>query len=201
MKKQKERGLSDKTRRSASLTDNGLARHSPRVASLNDSRASPLNDRTAKFFLGVSNPDRTRHLYDLLGEKLAHAGIRLHAGKTRTWNKASERPPNIDDLGDEVWNPEGDQDLGHPGGLRLVCVACNGSPFGGGEPPLEGSVIRSRHPVCMADSPSMRGPQVSSLLENSAPPRQSVQHADRQTPLHGKQVTQVAIIHTTKKVL
>ena len=28
---------------------------------------------------------------------MAHAGIWLHAGKTRTWNKASERPPNIDD--------------------------------------------------------------------------------------------------------
>ena len=55
----------------------------------------------------VSNPDRTRPLYDLLGEKLAHAGIRLHAGKTRMWNKASERPPNIDDQkGSRYWGPQ-----------------------------------------------------------------------------------------------
>ena len=55
----------------------------------------------------VSNPDRTRPLYDLLGEKLAHAGIRLHAGKTRMWNKASERPPNIDNQkGSRYWGPQ-----------------------------------------------------------------------------------------------
>ena len=59
----------------------------------------------------VSNPDRTRVLYDLLG--------RLHAGKTRTWNKASECPPNIDDLGDEIWNPEGIKILGTPVGSDL----------------------------------------------------------------------------------
>ena len=75
----------------------------------------------------VSNPDRTRPLYDLLGEKLAHAGIRLHAGKTRMWNKASERPPNIDDLGDEVWNPEGIKVLGTPVGSDAFVLRATAS--------------------------------------------------------------------------
>ena len=46
--------------------------------------------------LVVSNPGRTRALFDLLGEKLAHVGIRLPARKTRMWNKSSARPPNMD---------------------------------------------------------------------------------------------------------
>ena len=37
------------------------------------------------------NPNRTRLLFDLLRAKLAHAGKRLHAGKTMTWNKRGSR--------------------------------------------------------------------------------------------------------------
>ena len=53
-------------------------------------------------------PNRTRTAYDSLGEKLhAHAGIQLHTGKTRVWNRASVCPEGMAELGPEVWNPEG----------------------------------------------------------------------------------------------
>ena len=39
----------------------------------------------------VSLPERTRTIFNLAAEKLgAGAGIELHAGKTRVWNKAGE---------------------------------------------------------------------------------------------------------------
>ena len=67
----------------------------------------------------VSPPGRTRPMYNVLDEKLeAGAGIRLHAGKTRVWNRASMCPPNVVDLGAEVWNPEGIKILGTPVGSR-----------------------------------------------------------------------------------
>ena len=58
-------------------------------------------------------PNRTRTAYDSLGEKLqAHAGIELHTGKTRVWNRASVCPEGMVELGPEVWNPEGVKVLG-----------------------------------------------------------------------------------------
>ena len=67
----------------------------------------------------VSPPGRTRPMYNVLDEKLeAGAGIRLHAGKTRVWNSASMCPPNVVDLGAEVWNPEGIKIIGTPVGSR-----------------------------------------------------------------------------------
>ena len=44
------------------------------------------------------------------------AGIRLHSGKTRVWNKAGIHPRDIDDLGPEVWCKEGVKILGTPVG-------------------------------------------------------------------------------------
>ena len=44
------------------------------------------------------------------------AGIRLHEGKTRVWNKAGECPEEIAELGPEVWSPEGVKILGTPVG-------------------------------------------------------------------------------------
>ena len=53
----------------------------------------------------------------MLAEQLwGVAGIRLHGGKTRVWNRASECPPGMDDLGNEVWNAEGIKVLGTPVG-------------------------------------------------------------------------------------
>ena len=64
-------------------------------------------------------PNRTRTVYDSLGEKLfTQAGIRLHSGKTRVWNRASVCPEGMAELGPEVWNPESVKVLGTPVGSR-----------------------------------------------------------------------------------
>ena len=58
-------------------------------------------------------------MYNGLDEKMeAGAGIRLHVGKTRVWNRASVCPLDVVDLGAEVWNPEGVKILGVPVGSR-----------------------------------------------------------------------------------
>ena len=44
------------------------------------------------------------------------AGIRLHSGKTRVWNKAGVHPHHIDDLGPDVWCKDGVRILGTPVG-------------------------------------------------------------------------------------
>ena len=65
----------------------------------------------------VVEPDRVRTVYDLLAVALLDvAGIRLNEGKTRTWNRAGLRPPLMEDLGDNVWSPEGVKVLGTPVG-------------------------------------------------------------------------------------
>ena len=89
----------------------------------------------------VSNPDRTRPLYDLLGEKLAHAGIRLHAGKTRMWNKAARPTSTIWETrfgtqkGSRYWGPQWVQTCScceqrHPVWRRRADCGrpCHGSP-------------------------------------------------------------------------
>ena len=65
----------------------------------------------------VTSPGGSRAVYNLLAEQLwAVAGVRLHTGKIRVWNRAAERLPDMDDLGNEVWNPEGIKILGTPVG-------------------------------------------------------------------------------------
>ena len=64
----------------------------------------------------LSSPDRTHDLCELLGVKLASAGIRLHTGKMRCWNRSGVPPPNMADLGPDVWSPQGVKILGTPVG-------------------------------------------------------------------------------------
>ena len=53
----------------------------------------------------------------MLGTALQEqAGIRLHSGKTRVWNKAGIHPRDIDDLGPDVWCKDGVKILGTPVG-------------------------------------------------------------------------------------
>ena len=53
----------------------------------------------------VSSPERTRHLYNLVAEKLWFvAGLQLHTGKTLCWNQIGMCPPDMVDLGPEVWS-------------------------------------------------------------------------------------------------
>ena len=61
----------------------------------------------------IAEPERVRPIYDLLAAALGEvASIQLHAGKTRTWNRAGTPPPNMADLGDQVWDPSGVMVLG-----------------------------------------------------------------------------------------
>ena len=63
----------------------------------------------------VSEPDRTRSGYNTLGDELStRAGIHLHAGKTRVWNREGVCPPGVEELGPEVWSPRGVKILGTP---------------------------------------------------------------------------------------
>ena len=63
----------------------------------------------------VSSPERTRHLYNLVEEKSwSVAGIQLHTEKTRCWNQSGRCPPDMVDLGPEVWSPQGVKVLGTP---------------------------------------------------------------------------------------
>ena len=56
----------------------------------------------------VSLPERTRAIFNLVAEKLGEgAGVELHAGKTRVWNRAGDCPPDMEELGPEVWNAAG----------------------------------------------------------------------------------------------
>ena len=76
----------------------------------------------------LCSPERVRPIYNLLAEAFRrHAGIELHAGKTKVWNKAGIEPPNIADLGrqpgprgaeQKAWSPEGIVILGAPIGSR-----------------------------------------------------------------------------------
>ena len=63
----------------------------------------------------VSPPDRTREAYNILQEQLlVGAGIRLHIGKTRAWNRGGTQPADLEELGEEVWSPSGIKILGTP---------------------------------------------------------------------------------------
>ena len=63
----------------------------------------------------ICQPHRVRHIYDLLATMLAqHAGIQLHQGKTRVWNRGGSCPPGLTDLGPDVWSPAGIKVLGTP---------------------------------------------------------------------------------------
>ena len=63
----------------------------------------------------VCKPERTRAVYDTLRRCLAEkTGIQLHEGKTRIWNRGGHLPPQLSDLGDDVWCPDGVKVLGVP---------------------------------------------------------------------------------------
>ena len=65
----------------------------------------------------LCSPERTRTMYNALEERLFfRAGIRLHTGKTRTWNRAGVVPEGMPELGEDVWNPLGIVVLGTPVG-------------------------------------------------------------------------------------
>ena len=61
----------------------------------------------------VSPPNRTQDGCNILEKQLwTRAGIQLHTGKTRVWNREGTCPPGIEELGDEVWSPSSIKILG-----------------------------------------------------------------------------------------
>ena len=70
----------------------------------------------------VSEPARTQTSYeDLAHELLTKAGIQLHLGKTRVWNRNGVIPDGVAAMGAEVWSPEGIVVLGTPTGSDNFC--------------------------------------------------------------------------------
>ena len=74
----------------------------------------------------MAKPDRIRTIYDLLSVKLSTmAGIQVHTGKTRTWNKAGVCLARMAELGPSVWSHEGIKILGTPvGSAEFVQRLC-----------------------------------------------------------------------------
>ena len=110
----------------------------------------------------LTKPERTRHVYDLLAHNLfQYAGIRLHAGKTRTWNRAGEIPERTEEFGEDVWSPVGVKILGTPvGSLDLLDRGAIGRKNRncGGQSPV--SQICNAHGSCCFNAPG-RGATIS----------------------------------------
>ena len=67
----------------------------------------------------IASPARTRTIYNLVQDRLhTMAGIQLHQGKTRVWNREGTCPADLEDLGEEVWSPRGVKILGTPIGSQ-----------------------------------------------------------------------------------
>ena len=60
--------------------------------------------------------DQNRTICNMLANKVETGAGISHTGKTRVKNRASTCPPDIQDLWDEVWNPEGIEILETPVG-------------------------------------------------------------------------------------
>ena len=68
----------------------------------------------------LCKPALVEPLYKVLEETMMRiAGIRLHQGKTRAWNKAGVVPDDIMNVGAETWQPEGITVLGTPLGSEV----------------------------------------------------------------------------------
>ena len=75
----------------------------------------------------VVPPHRVRPVYDVLAHTLhSQARIQLNRGKTRVWNAAGIEPPNVQELGEDVW--VGNQHL--PDTSQGITVL--GAPIGSG---------------------------------------------------------------------
>ena len=69
-------------------------------------------------------PHRVVPLFKVLRESLDRvAGIRLHEGKTKVWNRSGTAPEDVEELGEEAWQPEGLKVLGTPIGSPQFTAA------------------------------------------------------------------------------
>ena len=61
----------------------------------------------------VCEPERVRPLFNILGAALQReAGISLHIGTTRVWNRGGIVSENVEEMGPDVWNCDGIKVLG-----------------------------------------------------------------------------------------
>ena len=101
----------------------------------------------------------TRDVYNLLAEHLWRvAGIQLHTGKTRSWNKSGISPPNVEDLGEQVWSREGIKVLGTSVGTDQFVSDVVTERVQEESRLWEAIGVGTRFAGCLADSPPMRGP-------------------------------------------
>ena len=116
----------------------------------------------------LCSPDRVKPIYEALAKALHRvAGIRLHQGKTRVWNKAGTKPEDVDTLGENVWQPGGVMVLGTPHRARAihwgqVARQCGGAEVVGGNPTSAGFT------VCMVDLVAKRQPEIEPHIAHSS---------------------------------
>ena len=111
--------------------------------------------------------DRIRTIYDVLGERLfSMAGIELHTGKTRTWNRTGVPPRRIEELGPEAWSWFDIKILGTPVGNDEFVQRWREERIRKEEHFWEGDRLGSRSPVRMAYTSSMCWSLVSQLRED-----------------------------------
>ena len=117
----------------------------------------------------VAAPNRNRPIYDLLGAKLfERAGIRLHTGRTRTWNRDGQRPPVMEDLGPDEWSQESVKILGTPLGSDVHCHQHH-SQIGGRGETVGGCVVGVGPTMCLANRSPVCGTSLPPLLQDRGP--------------------------------
>ena len=115
----------------------------------------------------VCSQATVRTVFNLLSVKLFDgAGIRLHAGKTRVWNKAGICPPNMGDLRPEVWNAEGIKILGTPVGSDAFVQAASEDRLEE-ERRVGGHSMGAGRSMWLANPLAVRSTPLSPLLEDS----------------------------------
>ena len=116
----------------------------------------------------IAKPNRIQTIYDLLSSTMA--GIQLHTGKTRTWNKAGVCPERMAELGPSVWSQEGIKILGTPvGSAEFVQRLCEERIAKGGKQSLGCRIFKA-----VGKSSSKCQLEMPPLLEDVAAQRVSM---------------------------
>ena len=123
----------------------------------------------------------------IMGEALREGGHSPPHGKTRTWNRAGQRPPDMEDLGPDVWSQEGVKILGTPLGSD-VFIATSTTARLEEEARLWEAVSWVSDPQCAWQIVLQRsGPRCHHYLRTVAP-SQSQQYAEGTTRECGRQL-------------
>ena len=100
----------------------------------------------------MSATDRVKAICDTLAECLYKvAGIRLHQGKTRVWNRGGVQPADVALLGPDVWQPQGVMVSGDTNRITAVHSRQIADKNRGGAAFVGGHTLRERSAVWVAD--------------------------------------------------